>query len=114
AYFDGGPQGEAIFMDLAIQSEKTTPLGTLTASALTPSTSAALVPITFTASGATPFTAADVDSILRYNNGTAIITGLHSTTVLLGIWYIAPTNLKPAPTGTWSLTPQNDTFSGLD
>jgi hypothetical protein len=114
AYFDGGPQGEAIFMDLAVQSAKTTPAGTLTASALTRSTGAGLVPITFTASGATPFSAADVGSVLRYNDGTAIITGFTSSTVLSGIWYISPTSLKPAATGSWSLTPQNDTYSGLD
>jgi hypothetical protein len=114
AYFDAAPQGQAVYMDLAVQSDNTFPAGTLTASAMTLSTSAGLVPITFTVAGATPFVAGNVGSVMHYNGGTAIVTGFTSSTVLTGIWYISPTNLKPAATGTWSLTPQNDTYSGLD
>jgi hypothetical protein len=114
AYFDAGRQGDAVYMDLAVKSDHTFPLGTLTASAMTRSTSAAVVPITFTVSGATPFNAGNLDSVIHYNGGTAIVTGFVSSTVLTGIWYIGPTSRKPAPTGSWSLTPQNDTYSGLD
>jgi hypothetical protein len=112
-YFDGGPQGQAVYMDLAVASDHTFPAGTLTASAMTGSTSAAQVPITFTVTGATPFAPANVGSVLHYNNGTAIVTGYISTTVLTGIWYISPTSLKPQAPGDWSLTAQNDTYSGL-
>ena len=112
-FFDDQPQGQAVYMDLAVQSDHSFPAGTLTASATTKSTSAGLVPITFTVTGATPFAPGNVDSIIHYNGGTAIVTGFVSTTALTGIWYISPTNLKPAAPGDWSLTPQNDTYSGL-
>ena len=114
AYFDAQRQGEAVYMDLAVRSDLTYPAGTLTASAMTKSTSAQLVPITFTASGATPFVAGNVGSVMRYNGGTAIVTGYTSSTVLTGIWYISPTSRKPQAPGDWSLTPQHGTYSGLN
>ena len=114
AYFDAQRQGEAVYMDLAVRSDLTYPAGTLTASAMTKSTSAQLVPITFTASGATPFVAGNVGSVMRYNGGTAIVTGYTSSTVLTGIWYISPTSRKPQAPGDWSLTAQHGTYSGLD
>jgi hypothetical protein len=114
AYFDDQPQGQAVFMDLAVQSDLVNPAGTLVADLMTMTSGLSQTTITFTASGATPFVAGNVGSVIRYNSGSALVTGFTSSTVLTGVWYVAPDNLKPAPTGTWSLTPQNDTFSGLD
>ena len=112
-FFDDQRQGQAVFMDLAVASDGVFPDGVLVADTLARSDGLAQVTVTFTVTGATPFTAADVDSILRYNGGTALVTGFVSTTELVGIWYISPENLKPS-SGDWSLTPQNDVFSGLD
>jgi hypothetical protein len=114
SYFDDQRQGQAVFMDLAVASDGVFPAATLVADTVAKSTGLEQVTVTFTASGGTPFVAGDVDSIMRYNGGTALITGYTSSTVLTGIWYVSPANLKPADDGDWSLTPQNDTFSGLD
>lgn len=112
-YFDDQPQEQAVFMDSSIQSAVVHPAGTLTADLMTLSTGTAQTVITFTVTAATPFVSGDVGSIMRYNDGVALITGFTSTTVLTGLWFFAPTNLAPATTGNWSLTPQSSTFSGL-
>jgi hypothetical protein len=114
AYFDDQPQGLAVFMDLAVQSDFVTPAGTLVADLMAESRSLGQTTITWTVSGAAPFTSADVGSVMRVNGGVGIVTGYTSSTVLTGLWLFAPANLKPAPTGTWTLTAQHSTFSGLD
>jgi hypothetical protein len=101
-------------MDLAVASDGVFPAGTLVASSTRKSDGLIQVPITFTVTGATPFVAGDVGSVIRYNGGRGVITGFTSSTVLVGLWYRSPDNLKPAATTDWSLTPQNDTYSGLD
>jgi hypothetical protein len=113
-YFDNLPQGLAVFMDLAVQSDFVTPLGTLVADRMEESRADSQTPITWTVSGAAPFVAGNVGSVLRVNGGVGIVTGYTSSTVLTGLWLFSPVNLKPAPTGTWTLTAQHSTFSGLD
>jgi hypothetical protein len=113
-YFDDQPQGLAVFMDLAVQSDFVTPAGTLVADRMEESRADSQTPITWTVSGATPFVAGDIGSVLRVNGGVGVVTGFTSSTVLTGLWLFAPANLKPAPTGTWTLTAQHSTFSGLD
>jgi len=113
-YFDDQPQETAVFMDLAVASDGVFPAGTLVADSMRKSDGLEQVPITFTVTGATPFVAGDVGSVIRYNDGIGVITGFTSSTVLVGLWYNSPDNLKPSPTGDWSLTPQNDHYSGLD
>jgi hypothetical protein len=113
-YFDDQPQGQAVFMDLAVQSELVEPAGTLVADTMRKSDGVTQFPVTFTATGATPFVAGDTGSVIRYNGGSAIVTAFVSSVTLTGLWYHSPVNLKPAPTGEWSMTPQNDHYSGLD
>ena len=113
-YFDGEAQGQAVFMDLSVASDHLFPPGTLVASSMALSTGLSQTTITFTVSGATPFVSTDVGSVIHCNGGTALVQGFTSSTVLTGVWYIGPTSLKPAPTAEWSLTPQNDHYSGLD
>ena len=113
-YFDDQPQGQAVFMDLALASELNLPPGTLVADTIEKSDGIDQVVVTFTVTGAAPFVAGDVGSIIRYNGGSAIVTGFVSSTEVTGLWYHSPTNLKPAAPDAWSMTPQNDTFSGLD
>ncbi|HVQ23459.1 MAG TPA: hypothetical protein VMT36_09305, partial [Candidatus Saccharimonadia bacterium] len=113
SYFDDKPQGLAVFMDLAVRSDFVFPAGTLVADLMTESHGLSQATITFTVSGATPFVPGNVGSVIRCNGGVGLIIGYTSPSVLTGLWLHAPDNLKPAPTGTWSLTPQNDTYSGL-
>lgn len=113
-YFDDQPQETAVFMDSAIASDGIFPDGTLVADTTRKSDGVAQVPVTLTVTGATPFVAGDVGSVIRYNGGRGVVTGFTSSTVLAALWYRSPDNLKPAPPGDWSLTPQNDHYSGLD
>ena len=113
-YFDDQPQETAVYMDSAVASEGTYPAGTLVASRMRASDGLTQTPITFTVTGATPFVAGNVGSVMRYNRGVGVVTGFVSSTELVGLWYRSPDNLKPAATGDWSLTPQNDVFSGLE
>lgn len=107
-YFDAQIQEQAVFMDAALSSDVVHPAATLTASAMT---GAGTV---FTASAGTPFVSGDVGSIIRLNDGVAIVTAFTDTTHVVGTWFYPATNLAPALANAWSMTPQHTSFSGLD
>lgn len=108
-YFDKIPQEQAIFMDSSLSSTLVYPAATLVASAISGSG------VTFTASAGTPFVAGSVGSVIRWNDGVALITAYTSTTVVTGTWYAntPASDLEPQTSGNWSMTAPATSFSGL-
>ncbi len=69
------------------------------------------------------FGVSSVGQILRMDGGIATISQFVTPNVVIGTWTQVPTNVTrndpnsipvPALAGTWSITPQNTTFYGLD
>lgn len=114
-YFDGQPQEEAVFLDCALESALTEPSGTIAADSLEVIDAAgAPVDVIFTVTGATPFSSGSVGSIIRMAGGVAEITAFTDTTHVTGQWFTAPPNLAPVASGSWTMTAQHASFSGVD
>ena len=106
---------DAWALDCALQSKLVYPSATLTADAATGDG------VTFAANVGV-FAVTDIGSTLRVGGGIATITKFVNSQTLIGnitqdITAILPNSLNPvllpAPAGTWSLTPNFTTFSGL-
>lgn len=107
-FFDGQPQDQAWFMDCAVQSALTFPAATLTPSAKSGNG------VVFAAS-ANVFAAGDVaaGTLLRVNNGLAIVRSFTDAQHVVADWYIAASSAAPAAANAWSYTAQHGVFSGL-
>lgn len=106
-YFDGLPQEQAFFVDCGVSSALTFPAGTLSFTALSGND------VTFTNGGAT-FSVGTVGSLIRVNQGVAVVRAYIDASHVSGDWYYPAARLKPAANGAWSCTPQLGHFTGLD
>ncbi len=105
-YFDNQHQEDAVFVDCAFQSTRTTQGGTLTFDTIALATT-----VTFTDS-AGGFVSGDVGSVIRALGGIGVIQAFVDTHTVTGQWMVSPSNTMPPPS--WTKTAQHTTFSGLD
>lgn len=105
-FFDGLPQEESFFVDCGISSALTFPNATLTPSALSGTG------IVF-AANAPVFSAGSVGSLIRINNGVAIIRTYTDSEHVIADYYYPATNAQPQAANAWSCTPQYTSFSGI-
>lgn len=116
-YFEAQPTEQAWFVDAGLSGVLPKPAATLTPSGFINSAGPLMTPAftgTATLNASAPiFSAGSVNQLVRLNGGLLWVTANPSTRSVTAQVILPMRSLAPAPSGTWTIAPKQNTLSGL-